>query len=127
MPDPDIIERVTQGSQNAAVRLQVRSAINPLLWLCAICTPLTYGFAYFSSGAIQIALLSIGALPIVCACGAYIYLMLVSPDRLQSEDYQLKRQALQMIHEKGGRAGVLASSVAAITNPDTRRLPEDSK
>lgn len=127
MLDPETIERVTQGSQNAAVRLQVRSALNPLLWLCAICTPLTFGFAFFSSGAIQIALLSIGSLPIVCACGAYIYLMFASPDRLQSEDYQLKRQALQMIYEKGGRAGVLASSVAAITNPNAPRLTGDSK
>lgn len=127
MPEPEIIERVTQGAQDAGVRLQVRSALNPLLWLCAICTPLTFGYAYFSSGSMQIALLVIGALPVVCACGAYIYWMIVAPDRLHSEDYQLRRQALQMIHEKGVRVGVLASSVIAITNPNAPKLPEDSK
>ena len=127
MLDPETIERVTQGSQNAAVRLQVRSAINPLLWLCAICTPITFGFAYFSSGTAQIFLLAIGALPIISACGAYVYLMFASPDRLQSEDYQLKRQALQMIYEKGGRSGVLASSVAAITNPNAHKITRNSK
>ena len=127
MSESEFIERVTQATQDAGVRLQVRSALNPLLWLCAISTPLTLGYSYFSSGSIQIVLLMIGALPIVCACGAYIYWMIVAPDRLHSEDYQLKRQALQMIHEKGARVGILASSVIAITNPNAPRLPEDSK
>ena len=127
MPESEIIERVTQATQNAGVRLQVRSALNPLLWLCAICTPVALSYAHFSSGSIQIALLLIGALPVVCACGSYIYWMIAAPDRLHSEDYQLRRQALQMIHEKGARVGVLASSVIAITNPNVPKLPEDSK
>lgn len=127
MLDPDAIERVTKGAQNSAARLQVRSALNPLLWLCAICTPFSLGLAAITSGFLQIALLAIGGMPILCACGAYIYLMLKSPDRLHSEDYQLRRQALQMIYEKGARAAVLASSVVAITNPNLPKLPEDSK
>jgi hypothetical protein len=125
--DPETIERVTRGSQDSAVRLQVRSALNPLLWLSAICTPITFGGAAFADGAVQIALLVIGALPIFCACGAYMYWMIKSPDRLHSEDYQLRRQALQMIYEKGTRAAVLANSVVAITNPNLPRLPEDNK
>lgn len=127
MPDLEFIERVTRAAQDAAVRLQVRSALNPLLWLCAICTPLTLGYAICSSGFMQMALLAIGGIPVISACGAYIYLMIVSPERLHSEDYQLKRQALQMIYEKGARAGVLASSVIAITNPNAAKEPEDSK
>lgn len=127
MTEPDFLERVTRASQDAAIRLQVRSALNPLLWLCAICTPLTFCLASFSGGVMQLVLVAIGALPIICACGAYVYWMIVSPDRLHSEDYQLRRQALQMIHEKGSRAAVLASSVVAITNPHAPRLPEDSK
>jgi hypothetical protein len=127
MLDPETIERVTRGAHDSAVRLQVRSALNPLLWLCAICTPLTFGLAIFASGFMQAALLVLGGTPILCACGAYIYWMLRSPDRLHSEDYQLRRQALQMIYEKGGRTAVLASSVVAITNPNLPKLPEDSK
>ncbi len=127
MLDQDTIERVTRGAQDSAVRLQVRSALNPLLWLCAICTPPTFTLASFSSGFMQITLLVIGSIPILCACGAYIYWMLTSPDRLHSEDYQLRRQALQMIYEKGTKAAVLASSVVAITNPQTPKLPENFK
>ncbi len=127
MLDPETIERVSKGAQDSAVRLQVRSALNPLLWLCAICTPIALGLAAFANGPMQWTLLAIGGLPILCACGAYVYWMLKSPDRLHSEDYQLRRQALQMIYEKGARTAVLASSVIAITNPNVPRLPEDSK
>lgn len=105
MLDPETIERVTKGAQDSAVRLQVRSALNPLLWLCAICTPVTFGLAAFARGPIQLALLAIGALPILCACSAYLYWMLKSPDRLHSEDYQLRRQALQMIYAYFTQAG----------------------
>ncbi len=127
MIDPETIERVTRGAQDSAVRLQVRSALNPLLWLCAISTPLTFGLATLSNGIIQVTLLMMGSIPILCACGAYIYWMLKSPDRLHSEDYQLRRQALQMIYEKGARTAILASSVVAITNPSAPKLPEDFK
>jgi hypothetical protein len=127
MLDPETIERVTKGAQDSAIRLQVRSALNPLLWLCAICTPTTFALASFANGPMQLVLLAVGSLPVLCSCGAYIYWMLKSPDRLHSEDYQLRRQALQMIYEKGGRAPVLATSVIAITNPTLPRPPEDSK
>lgn len=119
MPTPETLERFTRMAQYAAIRLHVRSALNPLLWLSAICTPFSFVLAYFSSGGMQILLLAVGALPIVLACAAYVYLMIVAPDRLHSEDYQLRRQALQLIHEKGEPA-VLASSVIAITNPEYR-------
>jgi len=123
----DTIERLTQIAQNAAVRLHVRSALNPLLWLCAICSPIAFVLACFVSGIIQVALLSVGSLPIVCACGAYIYWMLVSPNRLHSEDYQLRQQASELIHEKGSKEGLFANSVIAITNPSMHQLPEDNE
>jgi len=126
MQDHDFIERITQGSQDSGVRLQVRSALNPLLWLCAICFPTTIVSAGFSSGYVQIALLTIGTIPVFCACVAYFCLMIIAPDRLHSEDYQLRRQALQMIYEKGTKGAVLASSVVAITNPNSPKLTEDS-
>jgi hypothetical protein len=127
MVEPEAIERVTRGAQEAAVRLHVRSALNPLLWLCAICSPASLAIGAFASGAAQVAFLAIGALPVICACGAYVYLMIKAPDRLHSEDYQLRRQALQMIYEKGTKGGVLASSVVAITNPNLPTLPGDSR
>jgi len=127
MVEPEIVERLTRVTQAAGIRLQVRSALNPLLWLCAICTPLTLGFAFFSTGAMQAVLLVIGSLPIVCACGAYIYWMIAAPDRLHSEDYQLRRHALEMIHEKGLRVGILASSVIAITNPNLSQIAGESE
>jgi hypothetical protein len=126
MIDSDQIERVTRAAQDAAVRLQVRSALNPLLWLCAICTPPSVIGACLSSGVLQVVFALLAATPILCACGAYIYWMLVAPDRLHSEDYQLRRQAMQMIYEKGARSGVLANSVVAIANPSIPMISGDS-
>lgn len=124
----EAFERLTKNAQDAAARLHVRSALNPLLWLCGICSPATLLMALFSSSSgVQIALLGIGAFPILCTCLAYLYFMIKAPQRLHSEDYQLRQQALEMIYEKGARGGILASSVIAITNPDLRRLPEEGQ
>jgi hypothetical protein len=125
MSEPEITERLTSVAKDAGMRLHVRSALNPLLWLCAICSPLSFSLSFFSEGILQILFFLVGALPIVCACGAYIYWMVKAPNRLHSEDYQLRRQALEMIHEKGVKVGVLANSVVAITNPNLPRRPEE--
>jgi hypothetical protein len=122
----DTFERLTKNAQDAASRLHVRSALNPLLWLCGICSPITLLLAFFSSGAPQVALLIIASVPIVCTCAAYFYFMVREPNRLHSEDYQLRQQALEMIYEKGARGGIYATSIIAITNPDVRRLPEET-
>jgi hypothetical protein len=122
MNQPETAERLMRLSNDATARLQVRSALNPLLWLCAIVTPATLMASGFAAGNVQIMLLVIGAVPVLCACIAYAYLVVKDPNRLHSEDYQLRRQALEMIHEKGASSGVLASSVIAITNPERPML-----
>lgn len=127
MPEPETIERLTRSAHDAAVRLHVRSALNPILWLCGIVTPAAFVASYLLPNPVQLIAMGIGSLPVLCACGAYIYLMIVDPNRLHSEDYQLRRQALEMIHEKGSKIGVLASSVIAITNPGTHELPGENK
>jgi hypothetical protein len=127
MSSPDIFEKLTRSAQDAAVRLHVRSALNPLLWLCGICTPAALIVSYFLSGGAQMVVLIVGSFPVLCTCVAYFYLMIADPNRLHSEDYQLRRQALDMIYEKGNKLGILASSVVAITNPETHQLPKDSE
>jgi hypothetical protein len=72
---------------------------------------------------IQIALLVLAFLP-TCLFGiGFIYLLLKDPDKLQSEDYQLHKRALDIIEEKGGQIQVLATSLESITNPAPRTLP----
>jgi hypothetical protein len=124
MPDPDVFSRLTQLGESASVRLRVKSALNPLLWLSAITSPLCFAFGLYFEGAIQAIMVGVGFLPILFACGAYVYWMLEAPDRLQSEDYQLRKAALELIEEKGMRIPVSAASVEAITNPSYRQLED---
>jgi hypothetical protein len=49
------------------------------------------------------------------------------PEKLQSEDYQLRKQALELIQEKGVRFPIEAASVEAIANPKLPSLPAHSK
>lgn len=111
-------------AHDASARLQVRSALNPLLWLCGIVSPLCFVFALYFSGAIQIILVVAGIAPIGFACFSATYFTIVNPAKLQSEDYQLRRQALELIQQKGSRFPIDAGSVEAIANPQLPALPE---
>ncbi|HLL46221.1 MAG TPA: hypothetical protein VK399_05915 [Longimicrobiaceae bacterium] len=90
--------------------------------MSGIIAPTCFGFAFLFEGTSQVALLVTGILPIAIACGGYVYFALKDPDKLQSEDYQLRKQALELIEERGSRIAVAATSVEAITNPLLREL-----
>jgi len=75
-------------------RVKTNSVLNPLLWLCAIIGSLTIPPAYFSTDGAQIAFYTLAATPVMAAILSYFIWMFRSPDRLQSEDYQLERQRI---------------------------------
>jgi len=113
------------ASATAAERLRVRSALNPMLWLTAIVTPTCFAAAYAlrDHPTILAVLIAIGAAPILLTCVGFGYFALTKPEKLQSEDYQLRHQALQMIQEQTGHGVIDLSSVTAIANPGVSALP----
>lgn len=126
MSSQEIVDKLTRVAQGATVNVRVRSALNPALWLSGILTPACFGFAVISEGAVRVTLLISGMLPIVVSCTGYLYFMVKNPDKLQSEDYQLRKQALQLIEERGSRIAISPMSVQAITNPLlTQPKPEE--
>lgn len=92
-------DRVGHLSQKAVRGLRVRSALNPMLWLCAIATPLCFTSSYFfrEHDFISYALIAIGVLPILISCIGFLFFMFKQPEKLQSEDYQLQHETLQII------------------------------
>jgi len=44
------------------------------------------------------------------------------PDKLQSEDYQLRHESLQIIQQKSGRITIPDTSIEAIANPAAKQL-----
>lgn len=120
----DPLERLTRFSQEALAKLRVRSALNPCLWLCAITLPFGFALAMFGPRDLYLlaSLLVLG--PIGVFALAFTYLVIKDPDKLRSEDYELRKMALGLIEEKGGSLPLTEVSVEVIANPDGRALPK---
>jgi ABC-type bacteriocin/lantibiotic exporter with double-glycine peptidase domain len=81
----------------------VRTAINPLLWLVGLTTPLAFILAaIISDQLIRLILICFAAIPVIATLIAYIIFMFRDPDRLQSEEYRIRQRALQILYKKGG-------------------------
>jgi hypothetical protein len=58
----------------------------------------------------------------------FLFLLIVDRDKLQSEDYQIRKKSLEIIQEKGDVLPLSATSIDAISNPRKPLLHfEDSK
>jgi len=113
------LEKLRASGRSAAMQLRVRSALNPMLWLCAIvslpCFLMSYYFRDYP--ALSIPLEIFGGIPVVFTVVGFVYFMIKSPEKLQSEDYQIKHETLELIREKGSDIALLPSSLDSISNP----------
>ena len=90
----------------AGRRLRVRSALNPVLWLCStVSVPSLLLAAYFADTVpswLLVVFVAFAAAPVCTTLLAFAYFALTAPGRLQSEDYQIKARLLDtIIQEKG--------------------------
>lgn len=95
----------------------VRTAINPLLWLVGLTTPLAFvTAAIIGDQTIRLILICFAAVPVLATLVAYIIFMFRDPDRLQSEEYRIRQRALQILYKKGRSTEVVdvATQVARI-------------
>lgn len=108
-------------------RLRVKSALNPVLWLCGIVTlPFVIAILRYKIDS-PVWLISIIMAPVIAAVGGFIYLLIVDRDKLQSEDYQLRKRSLELIQEKGQPFPIAAISLEAITNPQIPQLTDSNR
>ena len=119
---PDILDKVAQLAQTAVERLHVKSALNPALWLCGISTPICFIFAYAFRDAPDVRnwLLIGGFCPIAVACFGFIGFAIFRPEKLQSEEYQIRHESLQIIQQRSGRIEIEPASIEAIANPEAK-------
>jgi len=104
-------------------RLTVKSALNPILWLCGIITVpsiVTLGIC----GTSHWWLILLAFTPVFAAVFGFIYLLMVDRDKLQSEDYQIRKRSLEMIEQKGDLGPSLAVDIVTIANPEPRAIGE---
>jgi hypothetical protein len=62
-------------------------------------------------------LVAVGILPILMGCAAYAWFGIKDPDRLHSEEYNLRSQALKIVEAKGGPVPVNPVELQGITDP----------
>jgi hypothetical protein len=114
-----LLNDIGRHSQSAATKLHVRSALNPLLWLTGIATPLCFisGYALKDSSPIFEILIVAGLLPMTVTCFGFCYFAMFKPEKLQSEDYQIRHESLQLIQQKSGDIEIPVTSLEQIVNP----------
>ena len=121
MGDPahEIIHRLTHTVSTAARALRVRSALNPMLWLCAIATPilLVAAWMFREHPTICGVLITVAILPPIVTCIGFGGFAVWRPGMLQSEEYQLRLEALGIIQQKAGVITVDPASLQGIANP----------
>lgn len=131
-PDETMIS-VLNRIQHAAERLTVRSALNPFLWLCAISLGLLLMAVAFAQFSVLQPLCPLLVYIVVAvwtvAILVGIWFALFNPGKLQSEEYQLKQQALSILQQMGAAPKEIdPASIAAIANPALaqRSLPKEA-
>lgn len=111
------MDRKASRLQSSIERVSVKNALNPVLWVCGLVSvPATLALGFAPNPSWVHATLAIA--PVGVALFAYLYFMIQEPDRLQSESFQLRKQALELIEEKGSLAVIEATSLEVISNPD---------
>ena len=106
--------------------LKVSSALNPILWLCGIVTVPSIIIATFMSIP-PWWLIALALTPVVLAAVGFLFLLIFDRARLQSENYQIRKQTLDLIEQKGDLGPILATTIEVIANPDYRALPPPNR
>jgi len=118
-----VLQQNSELSQSAAKSLNVKSALNPMLWLTAIVTPLCFGSAYvLKESSIFEVLIGAGLFPILITCIGFIYFAIFKAEKLQSEDYQIRHESLQIIQQKSGTSELPIASLENIVNPQAKSI-----
>ena len=113
---------ITSKVIEAGGRLTVRSALNPILWLCAIITVPALVLCLFRPHC-PVWLIILAWAPVGTAVFGFIFLLAFDRDKLQSEDFQLRKRSLELIEQKGDLTALDASVVEVIANPEVAQLP----
>lgn len=118
-------EQLVGRSAAAAERLLVRSALNPVLWLCAIVTVPCVALATFSDDPPRW-LVALACGPVVLVSIGFIFLLFFDRGKLQSEEFQLRARVLELMMEEKGELPESTRRALrdVIPNPEVRRLSQ---
>ena len=100
----DVVKAATAKVETVRV---VSTAMNPLLWLVGLVSPLALLLSLLAADTwLRPAMFAVGVMPPLLAIIAYFVFLFRDPDRLQSEEYRLRQREL-IIYEKGANAEIV--------------------
>jgi hypothetical protein len=116
----DIKEQIFSKASESGGRLRVRSALNPILWLCGLISIPTLAAGAFHPIPPWVAV--IGCSPVVAALFGFLFLLLFDRDKLQSEDFQLKKRTMELAQQKGEFSPNTIEHLDDITKPKPKSI-----
>lgn len=109
---------------NASRQVATKSAMNPILWMSAVVTPVSLILTNFAAAPFSYLLLAIACLPVIVGCWIFTHFARNDPDRLQSESHIEHMEMLSRIGDNaiGSQRTIENSSEILIgnVNPDSR-------
>ncbi|MEQ9210067.1 MAG: hypothetical protein RLN96_09550 [Pseudomonadales bacterium] len=97
------LEILASKAVESGGRLLVRSALNPILWLCGIVSvPALFAAATLNTPPTWLVVLAFT--PVIAAVAGFVFLLIFDRDKLQSEEYQIRKRSLELIEQKGDAA-----------------------
>ena len=118
------LEKIAAKAVESGGKLKVRSALNPILWLCGIITvPALFAAIYINPAPSWLIVLIF--IPVSVAMLGFLFLLIFDRDKLQSEEYQIQKRSLELIEQKGDSAPLMidATKLNVIAKPNL--LPGD--
>lgn len=117
IPMSDVLNRLLRMSQSADFQSRRNFTLNPILKLVAVFSMPCFAMVYLMKDreGFAIAFFVCGLLPAILAGYSYIYLLHKHPEFIDTEEYRIQREALQIIAQKG--EPIPGSALEAIANP----------
>ncbi len=83
--------------------VRVSNALNPLLYMAMVVIPLSWGCAWLFSDdlILKYGFAGLGAFIALAFLALYVWFAVTNPDRLQSEEYLVRKQELSIVERKG--------------------------
>ncbi len=115
-------ESIAQKIIDSGGKLRVRSALNPALWLCGIV--FVPSMLALSQNIIDPPwwLVLLAFLPVVSSIFGFFFLLFFDRDKLQSEDYQIKKQSLELSYQKGSNSSLPMATIDISSNPEVPHI-----
>ena len=112
-------ENIASKVVESGGKLSVKSALNPILWLCAIISiPSLIVIPFLENTPTWLIILILA--PVITAVLGFLFLLVFDRDKLQSEDYQLQKRSMDLIQIKGQDHPTIidANTIQEIEEPD---------